>query len=413
MTKTLKSFAIAMLVTGATVTATRAPAAVNTNTFTNVIQTVSFTLTAYSNAVPASSGKTTVAVKPVAITSKSIVAALSNDAAFIPALSNFNFGKTPQLVLNTVFALSNTTVINSTNVGAVFTNSIGTNDNGFLYFTVAATNGTNVITITNASSSLTISNNAIGTNGGTNVITDLSGATETTNFVLTNLVTFTNATGLTNATFPTNAGVWTVISTSTNSSGTNINITTYTNVATVTGAFVTNSSGIEIQGGTATAPTFADVSSLLATATGQESVTAETGTALGTSNAVATSKTTSAYGTYTVSVFNPNSTAAGNNIVLSLDGLVKAVKKIDVLHQSKAGTNEVTDTTSTATVAGFGSIGGIYSTNTNVVSGLSIAIPSTNELSGTNALTTGTITNIIPVVVTGTVVVGSPKSVAQ
>lgn len=405
-----------MLVTGATVAATSAPAAVNTNTFTNVIQTVSITLTAYSNAVPTSTGKTTAPVKPVAITSKSIVAALSNDAAFIPALSNFNFGKAPQLVLDTVFALSNTTTISSTNVGAVATNTLGTNANNTLVFTVAETNGlvgTNTITLISNVASLTISN-VVTTNGGTNFISSTNGITDTTNYVLTNVFTFTTTNGATNATFPTNLGVWTVIAAATNASGdTNITITTYTNVSTVTGAFVTNSSGIEIEGGTAAAPTFADVSSVLATASGQESITAETGTALGTSNAVVTSKSTSAYGTYTISVFSPSATAAGNNISLSLDGIVKAVKKIDVLHAAKTGTNEVTDTTSTATVAGFGSIGGVYSTNTNVVSGLSIAIPSTNEVSGTNALTTGTITNIIPVVVTGTVVVGSPKSVAQ
>jgi hypothetical protein len=412
MINKLKTFAMTTIVAGATAAATTA-LAVDTNTFTNVIQTVQISLTAYSNAVPASPTKTE-PEKAITITTKSIIAALSNDAANIPALSNFDWGKSPTLVFNTTFASSNVSTLLTNVVSSNGPVALGTTNGNEIVFTATNASGTNTITFTNTPASVTISN-TVTTNGGTNFITAISDATDTTNYIFTNVFTYVIGTNTNSSTnFVTNAGVWTVISAATNTNGvTNLTIITYTNVTSNSLAYVTNSSGIEVEGGTSAAPTFANVSDFIAGTSMQKSVLVAAGTGLGTTNEVDSSETYDSYDNYTIGIFGTSGSVAGNTIALSMTGFTKAMKKYDILHQAKGLTNEVVDKTFTATVSGAGSIGGTYTTNTNVVSGISIAVPTTNEISGTNAVTNGTITNIIPVVVEGTITVGAPKSVPQ
>jgi len=398
----LKTFAITMVAAGATAITTTAFAAATDHTLTNVSQSIQVTLTAYTNTASAKG------YKAVTIGTKQIISALENDAANIPGGASFDFGKTPQLVYSTTFGtITNTTV--ATNVLVSNTVALGVTNVGFITFTATNANGTNTITFTNTPASLTISNNAVGTtNGGTNIISDTNNLTEApTNFVATNTFTFIGTNGLTNTStnFSTNAGVWTVISAATNSLGiTNVTLVSYS----TSNSLVTNTEstqvGIEVQGGTAEAPVYLPVGDVVTQTHIQKSVTLP-----GT-----TSTNYDSYDSFGINVFNTNATGYSNNIVLSLTGFSKAIEKLDQLSKSKAaGTNSVTDTTFTATVSGSGYLGGTYTTNTNLVAGVAIAIPTTNEISGSNAVTSGTISNVIPVVVEGTIIAGAPKNLAQ
>jgi hypothetical protein len=416
MINKLKTFAITMMVAGATATATTASAAVNTNTFTNVIQSLQFTLTAYSNA-PVKNATSETGEKPVAITTKSIITALSNASGSIPSLVGFNWGKSPQLVMETTFASTNIVTLHS---NAVATNTIvigaplvsfSTNTNTYptngTQFAVVDTNGT--ATLTNVA-------------GGTNGLTVTGSWTNSSSNVTGTAVTFigTNA-GATNvlSAIPTNAGLWTVFKAATNASGsTNVTAVTYTNTPSTATNFFTNSLGIEIQGGTATSPTFANVSSyVFAAQDGSTAIITATGTGFGTTNAVTNATTSVGTGEVDITVFNTNaSTALGNNLDLGLDGFFKSIAKYDVLHMQKGLTNQVGESTFTATVSGSGTIGGSY-VNTNFTGGPAVNVNNfANEFIGgvvTNGTITGILTNPVSVVVTGTVTLGAPKNVAQ
>ena len=98
-----------------------------------------------------------------------------------------------------------------------------------------------------------------------------------------------------------------------------------------------------------------------------------------------------------------------------MEGFAKEMFKNDILLNSRTkGTNEVGESTFTATVSGSGNIGGSYVTNT---SGGTNETPAT-EYTGIGSVTntnviSGELTNYIPVVVEGTISLGAPKSVAQ
>jgi len=402
---------MAILVTGATVTATRAPAAAaaDTNTFTNVIQDITISLTVYSNA-PYKSSTSQTGEKPVTVTTKSVIAALSNAQANIPSLVGFDWGKSPALVIDTTFTATNI-VSNTVTVVASNTAALNTTNAQDLTF------GTTVVTI-GASGSATITNNEVGTNGGTNLLSVTTWTDDGATSVPTNAFTYTNAAGVSTnvVTFPTNVGVWTVITTETNASGTNLLTTTYTNVPHTTIGYITNKSNVEVQGGTAKDPVFADVSSYVSDPDGDGVIITATGTDLGTTNATYISGTTDSTKSFSLRVFNTTAgTAVGNNLDFTVYGFAKGTFNNDILLKSKTkGTNEVPEEAFTASVSGHGYIGGSFETNgagTN-----SIGVPAT-EYYGTNMADTnivsGFLTNAIPVVVEGTISLGSPKSVAQ
>jgi hypothetical protein len=423
MMKTFKTYAIALLVAGATVTATKVPAAhTDTNTFTNVVQNLSISLTVCSNS-PVVSNTKIAGSKPVTIDTKTIITAYSNAAGTIPSLVGFDFGKSPQLVLDTTFAATNT-VVTTTNASTnVITATLTVTNGGHIAFIDGSTN---VVTISNTTGSATITNNAVGTNAGTNLIT-FTGWSGTTNFISTNAFTYTNTSGAsaTTAAFPTNVGDWTVITAATNALGqTNVIATTYSTTNSTNVGYITNSVGVEIQGGTAAAPVYASIANYVTAGTIRSVTLTAAGTNfddLGTTNAtnvMYTSTTTDAFGDFFVRVFNTNaSTSVANNLSLNLYGFVKAATKYDVLYLSKKSgiTNEVTDTTQSATVSGYGDVGGTFITN--AVAGTNSTGVYTTEYYGTNTAVTnevtGSITNPIPVVVEGTVTIGSPKSVPE
>jgi hypothetical protein len=416
MINKLKTFATAILVTGATVAATSA-LATDTNTFTNVIQNVNISLMVYSNA-PTKSATSISGQKVVTINSKSIIAALNNASANIPSLVGFDFGKNPQLVIDTTYQATNSPIYKT---NAVVTNtvtlSVSNNDIAFQGTNVAVTTGTNVeIVSTNGSAMIT--NNAVGTNGGTNVLTvtgtwiESADSVSTTNFAYLGANGFTNLSG----SFPTNVGVWTVITAATNGTVTNVTAITYTNFVSGTATnYVTNGQNtVEVEGGTPSAPTFADVSAYVYGYVSSSVTNSATGTDFGTTNATLKSETDDAIKSYSIGVFGRTGSSVGDNLSLNVSGFSKPMYKYDVLHQSKGVTNEVVETTSTASVSGSGFIGGTYVTN---ISGTNIESLPATEYFGTNTSFTnqvgGVITNPIPVVVEGTISISGPKSVAQ
>jgi hypothetical protein len=419
MINKIKTFAIAILVTGATVTATRAPAAAaaDTNTFTNVIQDLSINLTVFSNA-PIKSLTSQTGEKPVTVTTKSVITALSNAAAAIPSLVGFDWGKSPQLVIDTKFMATNSPIYTT---NAVVTNTALLSNSTVIAF--EPTNGfpgTTNVTITGTNGSAMITNNTVGTNGGTNVLTVAGTWTKAGSSVSTTNFSFVGTNGLTNLSggFPTNVGVWTVITATTNASGTDVTAITYTNFVSGTETnYITNRTGVEVQGGTAAAPTFADVSGYVSESGGSSAIINATGTELGTTNANYTSGSIDSIKSFSVGVFNTTAgTAVGNNLDLSVGGFAKETFNTDVLLKSKTkGTNQVPVTSFTASVAGSGNIGGSYVTN--LVGTNEIGLPAT-EYTGIGSVTntnfiSGGITNPIPVVVEGTISIGAPKSVPQ
>jgi len=421
MINKLKTFAITMMVTGATVAATTASAVVDTNTFTNVIQNIQISLTAYSNA-PIKSATLMTGEKPVTITTKTVLGALSNASGLIPSLVGFNWGKSPQLVLRTIFASTNTV---SNTVTAVATNTVtilgtsnivsfSTNTNTY------PTNGTE-ITITDTIGTATLTNEA-----GTNILTQTGTWVISGSNVIGTAITFiaTNSATNANAGIPTNAGLWTVFTAATNAANaaaTNVTAITYTNVPHTSTNYMTNSQGVEVQGGTAEAPTFASVVGYVSGGPSGGAILTATGTGFGTTNAIFNTGTENDIGSAGLHVFDTTAgTATGNNLDVSMSGFFKVMFKNDVLHQVKGLTNQVGDVeTYTGTVSGSGYIGGSFVTNnspgTNVWSNY-INLPVT-EYNGTNTAFTnqvsGTLTNPVQVVVEGTITVGAPKNVAQ
>ncbi|MGP8201044.1 MAG: hypothetical protein ACLQU4_16250 [Limisphaerales bacterium] len=422
MINKVKTFAIAILATGATVAATSASAAthIDTNTFTNVIQDVTISLTVYSNA-PIKSSTSQTGEKPVTVTTKSVIAALSNAAPNIPSLVGFDWGKSPQLVLDTVFMATNSPIY-TTNTADTNTAALGTSNANTLEFIGAA--DTNTVTIADTNGSAIITNNMVGTNGGTNLISTTGTWTFSEASISTNVFTYTGNSGSTNSgAFPTNGSVWTVITAATNGAGgTNVTAVTYSNYVSGTATnYVTNFHNVEIQGGTATSPTFADVSQYVYDPSDSRVIITAVGTDLGTTNANYTSGTSDSIEGFTLRVFGTGaSTTTGDNLELGVSGFAKETFSTDVLLKSKTkGTNEVPVTSFTANVSGSGWIGGSYTTNTSLgTNGTATELPAT-EYTGIGSVTntnfvSGSITNPInPVVIQGTISVGAPKSVAQ
>jgi hypothetical protein len=437
MNKTLKKFAIAITVIGATVTATKA-LATDTNTFTNAIQSVSINLTVYSNS-PFKSTTSQEGGRSIPITTKTILAALSNASPNIPALAGFDFGRSPQLVYLTTFAATNVPLYTTNQ--AVITNTVpalSTTNAETVFFNSNALSGSSLTISTNLSTTnftggyAVITNVSVGTNGSTNTVTAFNGWATSSGIVQTNDVSYTGTNGATdtlgatlgtNGAFPTNVGVWTVVTAATNSLGqTNVTFATFTNVPAGTATnYVTNEVGLAVQGGTAASPTFAYVGGFVGeSGVSSAAVITATGTNIEvpTNDFIAT-ETWDQIRSYSINVFGLTGTGT-DNLDLDLQGFAKSMFKYDVLKTViHHYTNEVMETTSTAAVTGFGLIGGTYITNTvGSTNSVSVGAFNGSEVTGIGSVTntnsiTGTITNYIPVVVEGTITVGAPRSVAQ
>jgi hypothetical protein len=447
MNKTLKKFAIAMLATGATVAANRPmAAATDTNTFTNAIQSISINLTVYTNAAKFNTdGTIQNGEKPITLTTKSIISALSNASATIPSLVGFDFGRSAQLVIDTTFTATN---IQLYTTNAILTNAVilsATNDVISFQTNTLPVPAPNFVTIIDTNGSALITNNAISNGApGTNVLTHTGDWTQT-GTVGTNGFSYDSSTAAntTNGTwtnaapggpFPTNLNCWTVITANTNTAFgvTNVVAITYSNAPSgIQTNFATNgASSIKVQGGTATAPVFADVSSFVYGYIYPSVIITGTGTNLLKTNQFGGTNylTQSVDGIKNVGlhVFGLTTTSPLQNLSLTLDGFAKAMMKLDVLHTfPRTETNQVFETSSTATISGSGNIGGTFlATNTPGAGTNSVSVYSTSEYYGTNTAATnniltgsatapGIIINPVPAVVTGTITVGPPHSVAE
>jgi hypothetical protein len=495
MINKLNKLAIALMVAGATATATTALAR-TTNTFTNAVQTLTIDLKMYK------SGSS----KVIPFTDKNLILAVSNNAN-LPSLSNAPaaaFTKNPEIVISTTYgsvitphaSLTGTNTVLSTNVvtninfvavpafttnvtlaatnalpillfasstNAFVTNSTGVPTNGTELIIGSTTNGaviTNMVGLTtNYATNYATNTMIVGTNVTVMVSTNVETNTAlTTNLVLiaTNGWTATNALSnnvlLTNAFFavgtngltnsysfltnyptPTNlataaSNYFTTISLSnftttnfgfgTNTAVTNLVFTvmtnsavTLTNVSTnvitntvliYTTNYTTNVSitdvGTEIQGGSSTNYQYAGLDSLVYT-----------------TNLLSVIISTNASGTvveyqadkFTIGAFSTN--GGTNNVSLTLHGFVQLTSKDDVLATHAGVKTEIpNEDTFTATVNGYGYIGGTYSTNAySATNSTSFALPASTDT------TNGSVVGATPVVVEGTISLGAPKNIGQ
>jgi hypothetical protein len=424
MNKTLKKLAIAITVIGATVTATKASAA-DTNTFTNVTQSLTINLVCYSNATPKDATHYN-SEKAVTITTKSILQALSNASTSIPSLVGFDFGHSPQLVF--LSTSTNNTIyppVALTNFGGLATVSNSFLTNGTLAFALTpngnpTTNdllippGDTVIITNNGTNA--IATGPVGVKTGTNATVAIGAGF----IVSSNVLVYDSTNGNTNVaiSFSTNLGTWTTLTASlfTNAgntlTNTNVLIASFTNTATLTN--VDSGIGLAVQGGTSANPTYALVGNYVTPpSTVQSSLITATGTGIGTTNEVDTAITKDKIQTYFLSIYGMTDV---KNINLSLQGFAKETEKYDVLHKvTGKSTNEIFTQSSTATVNGYGNIGGTFTTNgPGASNSLDIGFFNTEYTNpgATNqaAITTGSITNPIPVVVEGTISIGSPSA---
>lgn len=394
-----------LMAVGATAAATTGFAATDTNTFTNVVQSVNISLIAYSNAVPDAKDTGTVPVRPVTITTKTIVDSLEADAANIPSIAtntNFSFGKAPTLVYLTSFG---TNIVNSNTVVtneaiAIFTNTVAPDltNSGVAYS--VTTNLAAVIT------------NIVTTNSTNYAFVETSPGTVSNTMTTNTFLYSTNGVAAT-ITIPTNFGptAWVSLTGSAVSTNeTNVTFALETNLpAAVT---YTNTQGIAVQGGTAASPLYAPLSGFLTVGSYASVTNTAAGTDLGKTNELLTSSTKNEAAEAYITFFGASGTS---NFDLSLYGFSTVMKKYDVLKKAKSLTNEVYDTTITASVAGSGDISGTYATNTSIGAGTNATslYTSGETVAGTNTAISGIIENPIPVVVKGTITIGAPRSVPQ
>lgn len=377
------------MVAGATVTSTRAPAA----TTTNVLENVSVNLTVYSQGATNSAG-TKVADVVSTLTTKELIAKLG-------AVTGSNFGSSPKLVLSTIYSnivvkVAPLVTNSTTNVAvtAIGTNALSTIIGGVPIETNSIET-TNVI-ITNGLVS-------IGTNAGVPITTNTFVVTIGGTNVSTN--TFTNSSG------------YEVIISATPTTGVISNFNILTLTGTTSNIFEAISEPtLEVMGGTTAAPTFTDVAPYLTES--QEAsyvIYDETGKGLATTNALTVTNVSTesdvTVNRYGIKFFTTN---GGTNLSIVLRGLVKESLRVDTLRAKKGTTAAIVEdlfgANSTATVAGYGYMGGTYVTNMTL-NGNSVNLPA-SEYSGTN-LITGSLSNTVPVIVEGTIDTTFLKNLAQ
>jgi hypothetical protein len=437
MIKKLNILATALLTLGATMITPPAGAApVSVFHSTNVLRSVSVKLKVYQQYVPGApanqygtpaAGGTNAALtklvsRDATLTSKSIIAALGAATG-----SNSVWTPNPQLVLSEIFSNVSYSIITSL-----------TNDASTI---TLSTNGRNVL-------DFVPNTNEYGTDdavqipvGSTVLITNVNG---------TNLEAF-NADGLANNyasnSFPipitnggfvyenatdslagpvaiaTNAGVWTTLVAvrATNIAGdatyivTNIVVTTFTNVFTnvFTNIQGQNKYKVEVMYGSASAPSFADVSAFLTIYPTSYGIINETGHAIGTTNpAVALTNIQTESGVSTafagLNYFVPTADSM-SNLNLSLNGIVASSMKIDSLSTGRNPVKEdLFGSSATFTVTGSGSAQGVFETNTSPV-GNEVFV---SENIGTNYVA-GSVSNAVPIVVEGTIDVSFLKNLPQ
>jgi hypothetical protein len=425
MKNKLATFAIAILVAGATATAFAA-------TKTNVVENINVNLTVYQQYVPGSSGYGTAATGGTnatgtklldhvsTLTSKDIIGSLIT-------VTGTNFGNSAKLVLVTTYS-----------------NIVSTN-------APYLTNGE------------TISNVTVSTNGDPTVAVNVGGVSvasnifETTNLVVTNdrgfvyilagdsfegslttntVMVLSNGAAISTNTINTNGGYLTTIAASpTNGQITNVSITTQ--VGTVSNLFeAVYGPNVNVMWGTAAAPVFTDVNNYVSgyfsdAVQAQSDKDLADGFYPNSTNAALynlyvsnlTAETAVGIANFYLGYFTTATSGTGtNNLLLNGNygsnpsGFNKVSLKVDTLkaksHDSAAVVEDIYDATATATVSGSGYIGGTY-IPTNAGSGIDVGNYATEYKPGTNIVITGGITNAVPIVVDGTISVTFLKNLPQ
>jgi hypothetical protein len=384
MIKKLKTFAIAMLATGATVTATHAAAIVYAST--NLFQPLGVTLSVYEQkAIGAASGTSTVdtIVTGAAASFKTanLLTAVTNTLGVgfsKKALLGYITLETNTIVSETVNSNSPILGTNAINTG---TNTIGLSTNIVPLVTTTSNIGvvTNVFTTTNT---FTVITNALGGDGSiTNPGVPATNITFITNGFTSGSLT-TNAEGapVTNTLAIGDSGSNTItISIGTNATSnlvTNIVVTT----ATTTNTF-TNLSQVSLNGDTAVV--------------GTNTLSVETNTSLVSALA------TNAVGIDTNAVTIETNGVAYTNLVIGTNAVVISTTNV-------VGTNGVTNV---AVKVGVGTTEVTISTNVlSTTNSASNTVTFVTAL-GTNAGTTNSFTNTVPY--TNLVLVGSEVVVSN
>jgi len=448
MIKTLKTFAVAMLATGATVTA--ANAAKTTYSATNVLQTVGVTLTVYEQkpvstpTVATGSFKTKDLITAVesalgtngTFDKKAELAILTSNLVTEVGTTNVTTNVVTS-VPNTLVVSSNVYLIAGTN-GQVTNLVIGdTNIGSSIYVTITAANGsTNNVVVTtagingpvnttNSATNLTLDANqtlAIGTNAAFSIETNLALGAAAEGVDPGVVAILTNGVVITNLAIGTNSVTFTL---------TNVTIGTGTNeiVSFPTNAVVeiTNANPPTtnvIYGGSPTnAVGFATDSSFQTSLTTRFAVAATNGL---TNVTVLTTTTDLVTNTVTVTNVVPVYTTNESSELVIADGTVNTPIPTNILYVAEIGTNDIVGETSKTetdwsikkmelnTIAVFTNAtdivtlkvqGLVHSTFDDFAVGKS-KVAVTNE-AWTDVSGIGT-NNGTPIVVGGTITVGSP-----
>ena len=370
MIKPLIPAALALWAAAATATAA---------TQTNVLQNINLQLTIYQQGA---TNSRKVADQVTSYTTKNLIAALG-------AATGSNFGAGAKLVQSTVY--SNATI---TTGPAVFSTVLSTNlalaTNSFLSIGVLKLYGSFYGSDSNNAGTLTISND-----------TFISG--ELTGGIATNVLSVVTG-GTTNesVTIETNALTTLTPSTDTNGFVTSVAVLTQMQEAPApTKSILTNvSSEIAILYG-GTANTLYPVTNYLSFSTNSAEIVVETGSGLGTTNALTVTNLASQTGFSIQGLTINYFTLTGpTNLILTLQGFVKQALKVDTLAAKKgmnaAVVEDIFGASSTWNVIGNGYTGGTYTMNQTTVPILG-----------------GYLSNASPIVVEGAINVSFLKNLAQ
>jgi len=434
MIKTLKTIALAMLATGATVSAANAKATAITYGATNVLQPVTISLTVYEQ----KAGATTPAIASgISFSTKNLIAAVSNalgtnatldkHAELAILTTNGQIGTT-NVVTNVPGSVPNTLVVssNTLTLGAGTNLTIG-NTSGEYYVTLVSTNGTNNVLVTTPG----LNGPVVTTNSATNLTLDAN----QTIAIGSNTVTVETNLALGGVGQPVDTSALTVISNgttvatdvlgtntfsvSTNGSGViavtiGTNTTDYTNSATVTNVVLLGTNVVVTNG---TAPGLGYSSSF----TNSLTTTFEVNS---TSNiTVLTTTTDLAQGTVLKTNIEPLINTNITSMLVMADGSTNTPVPPNILSITEISTNDIVaenaaDTSRTDwTIKGFILTTPTWSLN---LQGLvhntfdAFAVGKTHYAITNEAWTDvsgyGTNNAGAPVVVGGTIAVGSPAS---
>jgi len=403
MINKLKTFAIAILVTGATVTATRAPAA-TTSTNTQVLDNISVQLTVYSQGGVNSSDKSLAADKTT-IKTADIIYQLGQIGGFTVD------AKKDKLVLSTTYTNQLVGIPNTTNL--ISTNTISSIVGGALYYwqddfgdsyyldldgafgndnlTNSYAISNNVIWTISSSGSTGTTNYAIGANGYDSITPDTNalftaGPAGGPPFTGTNFINFsslpsTNRDGFGNLTATEALGYWVTVVPTVTAGSTNVTITQYSPVTEELFALGKQHICVMTPGsGTSTPATLTKVDNWVQWDSfgGGTTIYAESGKDLSTNDFSGTNisgQTTYSTADLLVYTTYPAFGAAATVTNLNLDpgGFSKGTAKLmNFTVHGKATNAEVLQIISSAnvTAAGQGYIGGSFVTNASYISSI-------------------------------------------